>query len=162
MEPTGAVQQVWIFLKESDQWQHRTLFLAVLELLRREGVTGATVLRGLAGYGARGQIHTATLVELGSDLPIVVTFVDRTERIERVMPRLTEMVQVGLISVTPATVIATRRARSVGRATAGAAAAGARRACRDPRGSPAPRRRRHDTRSRHPAGAHAAGPGGGR
>jgi CBS domain-containing protein len=109
MEPTGAVQQVWIFLKESDQWQHRTLFLAVLELLRREGVAGATVLRGLAGYGARGQIHTATLVELGSDLPIVVTFVDRAERIERVMPRLTEMVQVGLISITPATVIATRQ-----------------------------------------------------
>lgn len=107
MEPTGMTQQVWIFVKESDQWHHRPLFMAVLDMLRREGIAGATVLRGLAGYGLRGQVHTATLVELSSELPIVIIFVDRADRIARIMPQLSEMVQVGLISTTPVTVIKT-------------------------------------------------------
>ena len=72
---------VRVFIGESDQWHHRPLFLAVLDFLRREGVAGATVLRGLAGYGARGQVHTATLVELASELPIVIIFVDRADRV---------------------------------------------------------------------------------
>ncbi|HEY3229456.1 MAG TPA: DUF190 domain-containing protein [Roseiflexaceae bacterium] len=105
MEQSDAAQQVWIFLKESDQWHHKPLFLVVLELLRREGVAGATVLRGLAGFGARGQVHTATLVELGSELPVVIIFVDRADRIARLMPQLTEMVHVGMISTTPVTII---------------------------------------------------------
>jgi CBS domain-containing protein len=109
MDRTDEARQVWIFLKESDQWQHRPLFVAVVELLRREGIAGATVLRGLAGYGAQSHIHIATLVELSNDLPIVVTFVDRADKVERVLPRLTEMVQVGLISVTPAHMIVTRQ-----------------------------------------------------
>jgi CBS domain-containing protein len=105
MDHADTTQQVWIFLKENDQWQHRPLFLAILELLRREGIAGATVLRGIAGYGAHGKIHTITLVELASDLPLVVTFVDRADRIEQIMPQLTAMVQVGLISVVPAIMI---------------------------------------------------------
>jgi CBS-domain-containing membrane protein/PII-like signaling protein len=107
MEPIAPTQQVWIFIKESDQWHHKPLFLALLDFLRREGVAGATVLRGLAGYGARGQVHTATLVELASELPVVIIFVDRADRVARIMPQLTEMVQVGLISTTPVTVIQT-------------------------------------------------------
>jgi CBS domain-containing protein len=107
METTENTQQVWIFVKESDQWHHQPLFLAVLDMLRREGIAGATVLRGLAGYGARGHVHTATLVELSSELPIVIIFVDRADRIARIMPQLSEMVQVGLISTTPVTVVKT-------------------------------------------------------
>ena len=107
MQPTAMTQQVWIFIKESDQWQHRPLYLAVLDFLRSEGVAGATVLRGLAGYGARGQVHTATLVELSSELPLVIIFVDRVDRVARIMPQLTAMVQVGLICTTPVTVIRT-------------------------------------------------------
>ena len=109
MDGTDDARQVWIFLKESDQWQHRPLFVAVVELLRREGIAGATVLRGLAGYGAHSHIHIATLVELSDDLPIVVTFVDRADKVERVLPQLAGMVQVGLISVTPAQMVLTRR-----------------------------------------------------
>jgi CBS domain-containing protein len=107
MEAAETTQQVWIFVKESDQWHHKPLFLAVLDMLRREGVAGATVLRGLAGYGARGQVHTATLVELSSELPIVIIFVDQADRVARIMPQLTEMVQVGLITTTQVTVIKT-------------------------------------------------------
>jgi CBS domain-containing protein len=105
MEATGSTQQVWIFVKESDQWQHRPLFLAVLEFLRREGIAGATVFRGIAGYGARGHVHTASLVELSSDLPLVIIFIDRAERVERIMPQLSAMVQFGLISTAPVTVL---------------------------------------------------------
>ncbi len=107
MERTDTAQQVWIFVKENDQWHHKPLFLAILDLLRSEGVAGATVLRGLAGFGARGHIHTATLVELGSELPVVIIFVDRADRVERVMPQLAAMVQVGLISTTPVNIIQT-------------------------------------------------------
>jgi PII-like signaling protein len=89
MEHTNAAQQVWIFVKENDQWRHQSLFLAILEFLRREGVAGATAIRGIAGFGARGHVHTATLVELGSELPIVILFVDRADRVDRIMPQLT-------------------------------------------------------------------------
>jgi CBS domain-containing protein len=106
MEQPDATLQVWMFLKESDQWHGRPLALAILELLRREGVAGATVLRGSAGYGVHGLLHTAMLVELASDLPVVVTFVDRAERIERVLPQLTAMAPGALISATPAIVLA--------------------------------------------------------
>lgn len=98
MDLSGNAQQVWIFLGESDQWHGRPLSLALLELLKRNGIAGGTVLRGIAGYGAHSFIHTASLVELSSDLPVVVTFVDRPDRIARVMPDILEMVREGLIT----------------------------------------------------------------
>jgi len=106
MEPSDAVQQVWVFLNDSDQWRGRPLYLAVLDMLRREGVAGATALHGIAGYGARGQIHTAQLVELAGALPIAITFVDRAERVERVLPQLKAMAPEALISLAPALVVA--------------------------------------------------------
>lgn len=105
MDLSGNAQQVWIFLGESDQWHGRPLSLALLELLKRNGIAGGTVLRGIAGYGAHSFIHTASLVELSSDLPIVVTFVDRPDRIARVMPDVLEMVREGLITTTTVEVI---------------------------------------------------------
>ena len=105
MDLSGNAQQVWIFLGESDQWHGRPLSLVLLELLKRNGIAGGTVLRGVAGYGAHSFIHTASLVELSSDLPIVVTFVDRPDRIARVMPDILEMVREGLITTTPVEVI---------------------------------------------------------
>jgi CBS-domain-containing membrane protein/PII-like signaling protein len=104
MEPTDTAQQVWIFLNESDRWHGGPLSVAILELLQREGIAGATALRGIAGYGAHGQIHTATLVELASDLPIVVTFVDRADRVARVLPEVAVLAPHALVSVSPALV----------------------------------------------------------
>jgi CBS domain-containing protein len=102
---SGNAQQVWIFLGESDQWHGRPLSLALLELLKRNGIAGGTVLRGIAGYGAHSFIHTASLVELSSDLPIIVTFVDRPDRIARVMPDIMEMVREGLMTTMPVEVL---------------------------------------------------------
>ncbi|MFN8505316.1 DUF190 domain-containing protein [Kouleothrix sp.] len=105
MEPSNTHQQVWIFIGESDQWHGQPLHLALLSTLRHAGVAGATALRGLAGYGASSRIHTASLVELSGDLPIVVTFVDRADRIAAVMPTIAAMVGEGLITALPVTVL---------------------------------------------------------
>lgn len=105
MDLQGTAQQVWIFIGENDHWHGRALHLAILETLKREGCAGGTVLHGIAGFGAHSLIHTASLVELSHDLPVVVTFVDRPDRIARVMPELSTMVTEGLIAVTPIEVV---------------------------------------------------------
>jgi CBS domain-containing protein len=105
VELSGNAQQVWIFLGESDQWHGRPLYLAILEALKRQGFAGGTVIRGIAGFGAHSFIHTASLVELSSDLPIVVTFVDRPDRVAQVLPEISAMVTEGLITLMPIEVV---------------------------------------------------------
>jgi CBS-domain-containing membrane protein len=105
MKLGGTAQQVWVFIGESDRWHGKPLYLAILEVLRRGGCAGGTVLRGLAGFGANSLIHTAALVELSTDLPVVVTFVERTDRVARVLPEIAEMVREGLITVSTAEVV---------------------------------------------------------
>jgi len=95
----GQGKRVTIFIGETDQWHHRPAFMAILEFLRREGCAGATVERGIAGFGANSRIKTASLLELSMDLPVVITWVDRPDRLERVLPQLAEMVPAGLITV---------------------------------------------------------------
>jgi PII-like signaling protein len=97
MRIAGPGKQLRIFIGESDRWHHRSLADAILEMLREQGLAGATVLRGVAGFGAHSRIHTAHVLRLSEDLPIVIEVVDRPDRIEKVMPRLDEMVQEGLI-----------------------------------------------------------------
>jgi CBS-domain-containing membrane protein len=105
MDPNSTHQQVWIFIGESDQWHGQPLYMAILDALRHAGISGATVLRGLAGYGANGRVHTASLVELSADLPIAITFVDRADRVARNLPAIADMVGEGLITTMPVTVV---------------------------------------------------------
>jgi len=95
----GQGKRVTIFIGETDQWHHRPAFMAILEFLRREGCAGATVERGIAGFGANSRIKTASLLELSMDLPVVITWVDRPDRIEQLLPKLAEMAPAGLITV---------------------------------------------------------------
>jgi uncharacterized protein len=88
---------VRIFLGESDQYHHMPLSRALLERLRREGYAGATVIHGAAGFGASSVIHTASLVELSSDLPVLIEVVDDEAHIERLLPILDEMVTGGAL-----------------------------------------------------------------
>jgi len=99
MEIIGLAKKVTIYVGESDRWGHKPLHLAILEMLRQEDCAGATVTRALAGFGAHSRIHTASLVDLSADLPLVIEWVDSPARVERVMPRLREMVAEGLITV---------------------------------------------------------------
>jgi PII-like signaling protein len=90
---------VRIFIGESDRWHHQPLAGALLERLRREGFAGATVTRGVAGFGARSVIHTAQVLRLSEDLPVVVEVVDTEEQVERMKPILDEMVTEGLVTM---------------------------------------------------------------
>lgn len=96
---TGEQTMARIFFGESDKWHHQSLETALLERLRREGFAGATVFRAVAGFGANSVIHTSRLLELSSDLPVVVEIVDSEEHIEKLLPILDEMLDDGLVTM---------------------------------------------------------------
>lgn len=95
----GEQLLVRIFIGESDRLGHQPLHLALVERLRKEGFAGATVLRGVAGFGARSVLHTAQILRLSEDLPIVIEVVDSPEHVERLLPMLDELVGEGLVTV---------------------------------------------------------------
>jgi uncharacterized protein len=93
----GEQSLVRIFLGESDLWQHRPLARALLERLRAEGFAGATIIHGVAGFGASSVIHTANLIELSADLPVLIEVVDDQAHIDRLLPILDEMLTGGAL-----------------------------------------------------------------
>lgn len=99
MKIEGQAKRLRIYIGESDQWRGKALFTAIVERCRREGFAGATVLRGIEGFGAHSRIHTARILQLSEDLPIVVEIVDTPERIDALAPILDEMVQEGLVTI---------------------------------------------------------------
>jgi CBS domain-containing protein len=90
-------KRMMIFLGEADQWRHKPLYLAILERLKADGCAGATVVRGIAGFGPHSQITTSRLLDISLDLPIVVTAVDRADRIERFAGEVAEMLTSGVV-----------------------------------------------------------------
>ncbi len=100
-----------IHIGESDKWHGRPLHEAIVELLRKEGFSGATVLRGVAGYGGSSIYHTDKLLRLSQDLPVIVELVEAQERIDSILPRLDEMVEGGLITLEKVRVILYRAAK---------------------------------------------------
>lgn len=94
-----------IFLGEADRWENRPLYKALVELFRREGFAGTTVLRGVTGFGATSVLHTDSLLCLSQDLPLVIEVVDEEEKIEAILPQLDEMLQGGMITLEKARVI---------------------------------------------------------
>ncbi len=94
----GEQLLVRIFIGESDRWKHQPLETALLERLRREGFAGATVFRGVAGFGAKSVLHTTHLLELSHDLPVLIEIVESEEHVERLLPIVEEMVQEGLVT----------------------------------------------------------------
>ena len=96
---------VRIFLGESDQWEHRPLYVALVELFRRKGLAGATVLKGVAGFGARSLLHTASLFRLSADLPLIIEVVDSQEHLDQVLPAIDSMMAGGLITLEKVRVI---------------------------------------------------------
>jgi len=96
---SGEHVLVRVFIGESDRWHHRPLATALLERLRKEGFAGATVLRGVAGFGAHSVLHTTSILRLSEDLPIVIEIVDTEEHVERLTAILDEMVTEGLVTL---------------------------------------------------------------
>ncbi len=94
-----ATKRLMIYLGETDVWHHQPAYMAILEFLKGEGCAGATVVRGIAGFGASSRIKTTTILRMAMDLPVVVMVVDREDRLQRILPRLKEMVGSGLMTV---------------------------------------------------------------
>lgn len=87
-----------IFVGESDEYEGKKLYQYLIEMLKEEGIAGATVLRGIAGFGKTSHIHTTSILRLSTDLPIVIEITDRKENIDRIKPKLDEVIKEGLIT----------------------------------------------------------------
>jgi len=94
-----------IHIGESDRWEGKPLYQAIVELLRHEKFSGVTVLRGVGGFGSASIYHTDKILRLSQDLPIILEVVEYSERIEAILPRLDEMVGGGLITLEKVRVI---------------------------------------------------------
>jgi uncharacterized protein len=94
-----------IFIGESDRWRHRPLYEAIVLKAREMHLAGATVLRGPMGFGANSRLHTAKILRLSEDLPMVIEIVDSKEKIDALLPHIDAMVQEGLVTLEPVQVI---------------------------------------------------------
>ena len=97
-----------IFIGESDRWHGKPLYEAIVEIARLWGLAGATVLKGVMGFGADSRMHTAKVLRLSEDLPIVVEIVDSTEKIEDFLPELDGMIEEGMVTIEKVRVLAYR------------------------------------------------------
>ncbi len=107
MESTTATK-LTVYIGDSDRHGRKPLHLAIIELLHAEGISGATVLHGIEGYGSHKLIHTARILDLSGDLPEVIVAVDRPEKIEAVLPKLDEMIGEGLVTTEEVRVVISR------------------------------------------------------
>src|SRR6516164_11351881 len=96
--PTDAVL-LRIFIGESDRWQHQPLYEAIVLAAREAHLAGATVLRGPMGFGKSSRLHTAKILRLSVDLPLVIEIVDREEKINVFLPTCDAMIGEGLITL---------------------------------------------------------------
>ena len=94
-----------IFIGESDRWKHRPLFEAIVIKARELHLAGATVLRGPMGFGAASRIHTAKILRLSMDVPIVIEIIDAEEKVNILLPALDEMMGSGLVTLEKVKVI---------------------------------------------------------
>ena len=108
MRIDGPALLARIYIGEADQHHGRPLYQAIVELLRERGIAGATVLRGIEGYGAKARLHTARILRLSEDLPILIEVVDREDRLRAILPELDALVVDGLITLESIEVIAYR------------------------------------------------------
>ena len=93
MEISGRAVRMRIYVGESDHLGHLPLYEAIVKRARQEGVAGATVLKGVLGYGASDHIRTSKLLDLSGDMPMVIEIVDAETRIEAFRPILAEMIE---------------------------------------------------------------------
>jgi uncharacterized protein len=112
MKMEGEGQLLRIFIGEADQWHGRPLYEAIVETVRKEGLAGATVVRGIEGFGANSRLHTSRILRLSEDLPVVIEIVDTEANIDRILPLLDDMVTEGMVTVERVRVIAYRGAGS--------------------------------------------------
>ena len=102
-------QRLRIYIGEGDQWRGKVLYAAIVQEARKRGLAGATVARGVMGYGAQSAVHEAHLFEAHAQLPVVVEIVDTAEKVAAFLPCLDEMVQEGLITTSDVSIVRYRK-----------------------------------------------------
>lgn len=95
----SQAKRLRIYIGESDHWKRRSLYQAIVEKAKELDMAGATVFRGIVGYGANSRIHTASIVDLSSDLPILVEIIDSEEYIGKLLPFLDDMLEEGMVTI---------------------------------------------------------------
>lgn len=103
-----------VFVGESDRWNHQPLYEAIVMRARERHLAGATVLRGSMGFGAASRIHTAKILRLSTDLPLLIEIVDSEEKVNAFLPELEEMLGGGLVTLEKIKVIHYRHERPGG------------------------------------------------
>ncbi|SRR6266511_4245331 len=97
MRIEGAAERLTIFIGESDQHGHKPLYSEIVHRAHAAGLAGATVLRGLEGYGASNHVHTTRILRLSEDLPVVIVIIDEVDKIDAFVPELDELIEEGLV-----------------------------------------------------------------
>lgn len=105
MNLQGRAKLLTIYIGEAMQWKGKSLYHTLVLKLKEAGIAGATVIRGVEGYGEANRLRTARLLDLSGDLPIIVMAVDRAEKIEQVLPEIRPMVAKGLMTLTDVQVV---------------------------------------------------------
>ncbi|CAK7283037.1 MULTISPECIES: DUF190 domain-containing protein [Streptomyces] len=108
---TGRALRLTVYIGEDDTWHHKPLYSEIVHRAHAAGLAGASVFRGIEGFGASSRIHTSRLLSLSEDLPVAVVVVDTEERVRAFLPELDELVREGLVTLDECEVV-----RYVGRA----------------------------------------------
>lgn len=108
---TGRALKLTVYIGEDDTWHHKPLYSEIVHRAHAAGIAGASVFRGIEGFGASSRIHTSRLLSLSEDLPVAVVVVDTEERVRAFLPQLDELVDEGLVTLEECEVV-----RYVGRA----------------------------------------------
>ena len=99
MRLQGPARRITVYVGEDDTWHHKPLYTEIVHRARAAGLAGASVFRGIEGYGASSRIHTSRILSLSEDLPVAVVIVDTAERVDGFLPQLEELVTEGLVVV---------------------------------------------------------------
>ena len=97
MTMSGPAQRLTVILGEDDIWHHKPVYTEIVHRVHRAGLAGASVFRGIEGFGASSRIHTSRILSLSEDLPVAVVIVDAADKIEAFLPQLDELVTQGVI-----------------------------------------------------------------
>jgi uncharacterized protein len=112
MKLQGPAKRLTVLVGETDQWHHKPVYTEIVHRAHAAGLSGATVLRGIEGYGASQHVHTTRILSLSEDLPVAIVIIDDAERISDFLPQLDELIDEGLVVLDDVEVITYRGPRS--------------------------------------------------
>lgn len=108
---SGPGKRIRMFVGEAEEWHGKPLYRAILEEAQRQGVAGATVMRGIEGFGPEHHLSSDRLPDIADNLPLIVEIVESAEKVEALLPVLDRMVQRGMVTVSPVEIVYTGEAQ---------------------------------------------------